>query len=408
MSLSRFLPSSISALMIGILLTIFSQSVFGHEGWLTDMDAAIAQAKDQGKDILVDFSGSDWCHWCNVLDKEVFQTEEFASAKDDFVLLSLDFPQDRSEMTKAQMEHNEKWRQKFAVGGFPVIFLLDNTGRPYAQTGYRKGGSVEYLKHLGELQVIRQKRDDAMTMAKATEGGERAKHIDAAISFIEPGLMWLAYKPLIKEVQRLDADDKLGLRTKYEQSRYRRAIGEEIGAILQAYGVQNLAQLKPPQVAAVAKKLVAVEAKIKPTGAVREDLRGSIAQMLVQGGEYEMAMNMADEMLAEPGREGVSVLNWRAVRVNALASQKKFDEALAELDEIAKNPAVQGERAMALVGLRAQVLVGAQREGEALEILDGFMATVDSGSIKARLQALRDGISKHAESKKTAELVPAE
>ena len=33
--------------------------------------AAVAQAKEQGKDLLVDFTGSDWCAWCIRLDEEV-------------------------------------------------------------------------------------------------------------------------------------------------------------------------------------------------------------------------------------------------------------------------------------------------------------------------------------------------
>ena len=31
------------------------------EGWLTDYEAAKKQAAKEGKDILMDFTGSDWC-----------------------------------------------------------------------------------------------------------------------------------------------------------------------------------------------------------------------------------------------------------------------------------------------------------------------------------------------------------
>jgi len=49
-------------------------AVMASEGWLTDLDAAKKQAAAEKKDILIDFTGSDWCGWCIKLDKEVFST----------------------------------------------------------------------------------------------------------------------------------------------------------------------------------------------------------------------------------------------------------------------------------------------------------------------------------------------
>ena len=36
----------------------------GGEGWTSDFEAAKAQAAKEGKDLLIDFTGSDWCGWC--------------------------------------------------------------------------------------------------------------------------------------------------------------------------------------------------------------------------------------------------------------------------------------------------------------------------------------------------------
>ena len=47
------------------------------EGWLTDYEAAKKQAAKEGKDILMDFTGSDWCGWCKLMDKGVFAQEEW-------------------------------------------------------------------------------------------------------------------------------------------------------------------------------------------------------------------------------------------------------------------------------------------------------------------------------------------
>ena len=56
--------------------------------WLTDFPKAQAQAKAEHKNILLDFTGSDWCPPCNVLRKEVYNTQEFADyARTNLVLV---------------------------------------------------------------------------------------------------------------------------------------------------------------------------------------------------------------------------------------------------------------------------------------------------------------------------------
>jgi len=42
-------------------LALLSSPATADELWYDDFDAAAAAAKDQGKDLLVDFTGSDWC-----------------------------------------------------------------------------------------------------------------------------------------------------------------------------------------------------------------------------------------------------------------------------------------------------------------------------------------------------------
>ena len=45
--------------------------------WLTDFSEAKAKAKEEGKPILIDFTGSNWCGWCIKLKKEVFSKPAF-------------------------------------------------------------------------------------------------------------------------------------------------------------------------------------------------------------------------------------------------------------------------------------------------------------------------------------------
>ena len=58
------------------------------DGWMTDFEAAKEKAKKEGKDLLIDFTGSDWCGWCIKLSKEVFEQEAFKKeAPQSFILV---------------------------------------------------------------------------------------------------------------------------------------------------------------------------------------------------------------------------------------------------------------------------------------------------------------------------------
>ena len=80
-------------LMILAATVALAGSAFAAKGWQTDFEKAKQLAVKQGRPILVDFSGSDWCHWCIKLDKEVLSQKPFQEyAKQNLVLFLADFP----------------------------------------------------------------------------------------------------------------------------------------------------------------------------------------------------------------------------------------------------------------------------------------------------------------------------
>jgi thioredoxin-related protein len=120
--------------------------------WHEDFDEAVAVAKEQGKDLFVDFTGSDWCSWCIKLHDEVFQYDTFLdAAQEDFVLVALDFP--RSEEVKATVpnpERNDELQEKYGIGGFPTCLLMTNDGVVYARMGYQPDGPEKYITDMRE------------------------------------------------------------------------------------------------------------------------------------------------------------------------------------------------------------------------------------------------------------------
>lgn len=133
---------TIPTLILGVLaLASVAFAADDTPAWKTDYDAALAEAKSSGKPVLVDFTGSDWCGWCIKLDEETFEKEAFKEfAAKNLVLLELDFP-NKKEQSEEVKKRNQELAQKYKVGGFPTLLLLDSEGNEIArQVGYLAGG----------------------------------------------------------------------------------------------------------------------------------------------------------------------------------------------------------------------------------------------------------------------------
>ena len=184
--------------------------------WIQDFAAAKAKAKAENKDLLVDFTGSDWCIWCKRLDGEVFAEAAFQPAAKSYLFVKLDFPNDKSLVTDEIRAQNEKLQAEFGISGFPTILLMDAEGRPYAQTGYQAGGPEKYLELLANLQKAKATRDEAFAKAKDATGIERAKLLAGALEALGNDMAVKHYRKELDEVIALDADNKAGLKIKLE------------------------------------------------------------------------------------------------------------------------------------------------------------------------------------------------
>jgi len=120
-------------------------------GWLTNLDEAQKTASAEKKLLLMDFTGSDWCGWCIMLDKEVFSKPEFKEyASKNLVLLELDFPR-MKKMPPEVTAQNEKLAMKFGIQGFPTVVVFDSSGKPLGALGYQAGGPQAFIAELEKL-----------------------------------------------------------------------------------------------------------------------------------------------------------------------------------------------------------------------------------------------------------------
>jgi len=94
--------------------------------WTQDYDAAVKLAKDKKLPIIINFTGSDWCGWCKLMEKNVFQKEDWKTyAKDNMVMVFIDSPNDKTKVPAKYIQRNEELKNKFKVSGFPTFILLD-------------------------------------------------------------------------------------------------------------------------------------------------------------------------------------------------------------------------------------------------------------------------------------------
>ena len=202
------------ALLAGLLLVSVSRAA---EAWETDWEKAKATAAKDGKDILMDFTGSDWCGWCIKLNKEVFSQAVFAAYADKaLVLLELDFPRQKQLSAELKAQNSELQKQ-FSVTGYPTIYLADAQGRPFARSGYRQGGAEAYVTYLKEQVEGRVKRDAALAQAQGTQGLERAKLLVAALEPL-PAALLSFYGDLTKEIRDLDPENQTGFKAKLAEA----------------------------------------------------------------------------------------------------------------------------------------------------------------------------------------------
>jgi thioredoxin-related protein len=277
----------LTAHICAALVALHCTALAGGEGWTSDFAAAKKQAAESKKDLLIDFTGSDWCSWCIKLNDEVFKQDAFKTGvKDSFVLVELDFPKDKSKLSEEIQKQNAGLAEKYAVQGFPTILLCDADGRPYAATGYQKGGPEKYVAHLNELRAKKTARDEAFAAAAKAEGPAKAKALIAALGAmgLEEQVISNFYGEIAGQIKAADPEDTTGFGKK----------------------------------AAAAGRLGEFKKALQEMGG-KKDMDG--------------AMALVDKTLKEGGFETEDTLQIMMTRAVIFAQQGKFDEALKAVDE---------------------------------------------------------------------------
>jgi len=100
--------------------------------WFTSWSEAMAMAKKANKPIFVDFY-TDWCHWCKVLDAEVYPSAEFKAEAKNWILCKID----------AEKGEGVDLAAKYQVSGYPTVKYVGPDGNLIGGfVGYMPTGQV--------------------------------------------------------------------------------------------------------------------------------------------------------------------------------------------------------------------------------------------------------------------------
>ncbi len=182
------------------------------ESWYVEFEEGRAAAQAQGKDLLIDFGGSDWCTGCQWLKERILSKPEFIKrASREFVLVDIDLVL-RSPIPADRKQRYEALQERYGIASLPTVVLATADGRPYARTTYREAFQTPetYWHYLSPMRERGRRLRAALERAKALEGRARAAALADGLSEVNPRFIDRFYADKVAELKAADPSDSTG------------------------------------------------------------------------------------------------------------------------------------------------------------------------------------------------------
>ena len=338
--------------------------------WNPLVGDATEVAKKEGKDLLMYFSGGKDCKPCALLEDEVFQRDEFQiEITSEFELVRLAFEGTQGLPQSFRLQ-TQRWAKKFGVTRYPTVVLVDKDMVPFAITGYEKGGLENYLGLLSEFHKIRVDRDENLALAEKAEGLERAKFLDQALSGMNEGIVEVYYPEIIEEIVKLDAENQLGLKSKWNSEKE-----AELRKVIMT-DLMLAARLQKPTEAIKAIDSALGEVEFEPTQML-EILQ--IKLNLVRRLKDPKAVDqLLDQMIALPGVEGTTQERLIVKKIMLMWGGGRKEEARALLKDTIDKGQVIGARALYLRAADGELLMAENKYADAIAAFDAAIPLAKS------------------------------
>lgn len=138
---------------LSILITTIEMPA---QNWHYNLEEAKQLAKAQNKQIMIVFTGSDWCAACMKLEKQILKSREFIEyAAKHYILVRADFPRKRkNRLSRQQQKINDALAEQYNPNGiFPLMVVLDASGHVLGKTSYENIGPKGYIEKLQRFRL---------------------------------------------------------------------------------------------------------------------------------------------------------------------------------------------------------------------------------------------------------------
>lgn len=262
--------------------------------WNADFRKALVEARGEGKDHLVVFTGLEWEPWSRKLNEEALAKPEFHQAlAGEFVLTHVDLPEKPKE--PAELGELDTYQyglaRDFQLRVFPSLFLCTPDGRPYACIGTVEGGPEPVI---AAIRARKTAYASAMEEIRGLEGPARARALDAWLEKLPEGLRSF-HQDKMEGVVEADPRDTTGLWSKYQMAlllpkarefRYTGRLAESEAIYLRVVDT------------------------IRPTGVALQDACYELSDVYFQQKDYDKLLDTLDRAIAAaPDSPRMSVLS---------------------------------------------------------------------------------------------------
>lgn len=115
--------------LLTTLLIVVTIQLSAQDKLIANFNQVLEKANHESKEILIVFSGSDWCANCIKFKKNILEAESFKDySEGELMIYIADFPR-KVKLSKEQKEQNITLFNKFNKKGvFPFVVLLNAKG----------------------------------------------------------------------------------------------------------------------------------------------------------------------------------------------------------------------------------------------------------------------------------------
>ncbi|WP_081596177.1 thioredoxin family protein [Rhodopirellula baltica] len=383
MNLSQVLPLAVASFLMG-------GSVFADgPSWNREFTSAKAEAKSNGRSLFILFTGHGWCHACEIVDREVFRTEQFVeSTEGRYIFLELDFNFGDGPEEEEREKELMQLRSHYLASAVPTVVLADTNGRPYGYiTGYEAGsGPDAYLELLSSAENAKKRFDELLKSADGASGKVRAKLLDQALETISPMLGEISdrgddpllkfYAPVIDEVlASINEADPTA--KKYVALKDRRGSWAEGEAVFERLEEFSAAKDWSGAIGYIDRCLPATT-----SDSIRWRLESAKQTYLEWDDRNEEALSNSRRLLTEDGITDQYRENFLDRESYNLFRLDRVEEAVEHYDQRIADAGEDQEKRLRLLYWKAQMLHGRDPVSVPVEAWQRYLDEVEHGSDK--------------------------